>query len=119
MNLVLGTVLLAAESAAPGPGLQLLPMVLIFAIFYFLLIRPQQKRQKEHDAKVSAIEKDDRVMTAGGLWGNVSGIADDELTLEVGTVKGERMRVKVGRNKVEIVQKKSDKSDKTDKGGAS
>ena len=117
MNLVLGTVLLAAGESSPGPGLQLLPMVLIFAIFYFLLIRPQQKRQKEHESKVAAIEKDDRVMTAGGLWGNVSGIADDELTLDVATVKGERVRVKVGRNKVEIVQKK--KSEKTDKGEAS
>lgn len=115
MNLVSGTVLLAAE--APGPGLQLLPMVLIFAIFYFLLIRPQQKRQKEHEAKVSAIEKDDRVMTAGGLLGTVSGIADDELTLDVAMVKGERVRVKVGRNKIETVQKKSEA--KADKGGAS
>jgi preprotein translocase subunit YajC len=116
MNLVLGTVLLAVEAPSPGAGLQLLPMVLIFAIFYFLLIRPQQKRQKEHESKVAAIEKDDRVMTAGGLWGTVSGIADDELTVDVATVKGERVRVKVGRNKVEIVQKKSEK---TDKGGAS
>ncbi len=114
MNLVLGTIVLAGD--APGAGLQLLPMVLIFAIFYFLLIRPQQKRQKEHEAKVAAIEKDDRVMTAGGLWGTVSGIADDELTLDVATVKGERVRIKAGRNKIEIVQKKSEK---TDKGGAS
>lgn len=109
MNLVLGTILLAAEAPASSPLVQLAPMVLIFAIFYFLLIRPQQKRQREHESKVAAIEKDDRVMTAGGLWGTVSGIADDELTLEVATVKGERVRVKVGRNKIDLVEKKSDK----------
>ncbi len=121
MNTLLGTILLAAEGSS-NPIAPLLPMVAIFVIFYFLLIRPQQKRQKEHDKMLQAIEKKDRVMTAGGLWGTVFEIADAELTLEIGSVKGERMRVKVGRNKIESVEKvgtpaSAESTDK--KGGAS
>ncbi len=104
MNTLLGTILLAAEGAS-NPIAPLLPMIAIFVIFYFLLIRPQQKRQKEQDAMLQGIEKKDRVMTAGGLWGTVLDVTDAELTLEIGSVKGERMRVKVGRHKIESVEK--------------
>jgi preprotein translocase subunit YajC len=79
----------------------LVPMAAIFLIFYFLLIRPQQKRQKEHDAMLVAIEKGDEVITSGGLHGKVVGTTEDTLTLEIGAVKGERIRVKVARGKIE------------------
>lgn len=77
----------------------LVPMAAIMLIFYFLLIRPQQKRQKEHDAMLKSIEKGDKVVTAGGLHGTVVGAADDVLTLDVG--QGDRVRVKVDRARVE------------------
>ena len=94
--------------AAPeqSPLGMLVPMGLIFLIFYFLLIRPQQKRQRDLDAMLKALEKNDRVTTAGGLQGKVVGIADDVLTVEVAVLKGgESVRVKVLRAKVESVTK--------------
>ncbi|MAE93217.1 MAG: preprotein translocase subunit YajC [Deltaproteobacteria bacterium] len=78
----------------------LFPMALIFLIFYFLLIRPQQKRQKEQEAMLKAISKGDRVVTTGGLHGEVIGTAEDVLTLDIGTQKGQ-LKVKVERSRVE------------------
>ena len=97
-------VMLQAEGQGSPFGM-LVPMAAIFLIFYFLLIRPQQKRQKEHDAMLAAIEKGDSVITSGGLHGKVVGTTDDTLTLEIGAVKGERIRVKVARSKIEAKQK--------------
>ena len=94
--------------AAPeqSPLGMLVPMGLIFLIFYFLLIRPQQKRQRDLDAMLKAIDKNDRVTTAGGLQGKVVGITDDVLTIEIAALKsGESIRVKVSRAKVEAVAK--------------
>jgi preprotein translocase subunit YajC len=93
-------------AAEPSPFSMLVPMGLIFLIFYFLLIRPQQKRQREHEAMLKAIEKNDSVVTAGGLHGKVVGVTDDVLTLEIASLKaGERVRVKVARSKLESVTK--------------
>ena len=94
--------------AAPeqSPLGMLVPMGLIFLIFYFLLIRPQQKRQRDQDALLKAIDKNDRVTTAGGLQGKVVGITDDVLTIEIAALKsGESVRVKVSRAKVDSVAK--------------
>lgn len=100
-----GLVLLQAEGTPPPPpcgdATALLPMALIFLIFYVLLIRPQMRRQKEHERMLKSLEKGDRVVTAGGLHGTVTGIADDVLTLEIGQVKGERLRIKVDRPRIE------------------
>jgi preprotein translocase subunit YajC len=93
-------------AAEPSPLGMLVPMGLIFLIFYFLLIRPQQKRQRDTDAMLKAIEKNDRVTTAGGLQGKVVGVTDDVLTIEIAVLKsGESVRVKVSRAKVETVAK--------------
>ena len=97
-------VLLQAEGQQSPFGM-LIPMAAIFLIFYFLLIRPQQKRQKEHDTMLQAIQKGDELITSGGLHGKVVGITDDTLTLEIAALKGERVRVKVARGKVEARQK--------------
>ena len=83
----------------------LVPMLLIFLIFYFLLIRPQQKRQREQEALLKTIEKGDDVVTAGGLHGKVIGVTDDVLTLEIGAFPGERVRVKVSRSKIDSSSK--------------
>jgi preprotein translocase subunit YajC len=92
-------------AAEPSPLSMLVPMGLIFLIFYFLLIRPQQRRQREQEQLLKAIEKNDNVITAGGLHGKVVGIADDVLTLEIAVLKGERVRVKVSRAKIDSVSK--------------
>jgi preprotein translocase subunit YajC len=85
----------------------LLPMVAIFAIFYFLLIRPQQKRQREQEKMIKGIAKGDNVVTTGGLHGKVTGVTDEVLTLEIAAVKGERVRVKLARPRVDSVTKAS------------
>jgi len=89
----------ASPQGAPGFGF-LLPMVAIFLIFYFLMIRPQQRRQREQEEMLKAVEKGDRVVTAGGLHGTVVGTTDDVLTLEIGA-GGPSLRVKVDRSRIE------------------
>ena len=95
---------LQAETSASPFGM-LVPMAAIFLIFYFLLIRPQQKRQRAQESMLKSIEKGDSVVTAGGLHGKVTGVTDDVLTVDVGGVKGDRMRVKVARARIDQVKK--------------
>lgn len=69
-----------------GAIAQFLPLILIFAIMYFLLIRPQQKKVKEHQAMVSAVRRGDQVITQGGLMGKVTKVKDDnEVEVEIAT----------------------------------
>ena len=107
MNALAGLILLQANGApAPSPfGSFLVPMLLVFGIFYFLVIRPQARRQKEHDRMLSEIERGDTVVTSGGLHGKVTGLTDDVLTVEIAALKGERVRVKVARGKIDSVAK--------------
>lgn len=63
---------------------QIMPLVLIFFVFYFLIIRPQQNKVKEHAAMVSAVKKGDEVVTQGGLIGKVSKVSDEEVTIDFG-----------------------------------
>lgn len=75
-------------AAAGGAGssaffVQLFPLLLIFVVFYFFLIRPQQKRAKEHEAKINAVQKNDEVVTGGGLMGKVTKVADDHVEVEI------------------------------------
>jgi preprotein translocase subunit YajC len=85
LNLVIPLAHAEAPAAAPqGGGLMgFLPLIIIFVIFYFLLIRPQQKRAKEHRDMVSKLAKGDEVVAAGGLLGRVTDLDDATLTLEV------------------------------------
>ncbi|MBW1713367.1 MAG: preprotein translocase subunit YajC [Deltaproteobacteria bacterium] len=71
-----------------------LPLILMFAIFYFLLIRPQQKKAKSHKAMLAAVQKGDVIVTQGGIQGKVTGVTDAYLTVEI----AEKVRVKVARN---------------------
>ena len=72
------------------------PLILMFAIFYFLLIRPQQKKAKQHRELLGALKKGDRVVSSGGLHGVVTGLADDIVTMEIAP----KIRVKVSRNAI-------------------
>jgi preprotein translocase subunit YajC len=85
----------AAGGAQPGPAsflIGILPWVLIFLIFYLLMIRPQQKRVKQHQAAISAIKKGDEVVTGGGIRGRVTRVVDDN-EAEVEIAQGTRVRV--------------------------
>lgn len=79
------TLLLAAAAPSAGASffVQTIPLVLIFVIFWFLLIRPQQKRMKEHQAQIAAVKKGDRVVTGGGLIGKVTKVSDTEVEIEL------------------------------------
>jgi preprotein translocase subunit YajC len=71
------------SGAGPSPVSMLLPIVDMLAIFYFLLIRPQQKRQKEMQKMIAALRKGDQVVTASGLMGTVVGLRDDVIVLKI------------------------------------
>jgi len=89
----------AAGGAQPNAFVQLLPLVLIFVVFYFLLIRPQAKRAKEHKAMVAALAVGDEVVTSGGLLGKITETGDQFLTVEI----ADGVRVKVQRHTVGTV----------------
>lgn len=97
----------AQTAAGSGGGfdlISLLPLVLIFVVFYFLLIRPQQKKMKEHRAMVAAVRRGDRVVTSGGLIGQVTKVlSDTELQVEI----TEGVRVRVVRSAVSEVLSKT------------
>jgi preprotein translocase subunit YajC len=81
-----------------------IPLILMFAIFYFLLIRPQQKKAKQHRELLSALKEGDKVVSSGGLHGTITGIKDDVVTMEIAP----KIRVKVSRGSVAgIVSKKA------------
>ena len=63
---------------------QIMPLVLIFLVFYFLIIRPQQNKIKDHNAMVNSVKKGDEVITQGGLIGKVSKVSDDEVVIDFG-----------------------------------
>jgi len=73
-----------------------IPLILMFAIFYFLLIRPQQKKAKAHKQLLASIKKGDRVVSSGGLYGVVTGLTDDVVTMEIAP----KVRVKVSRGSI-------------------
>ena len=107
-----------AYALTPGGGAEggaggftgFIPLILMFVIFYFLLIRPQQKRSKEHRQMVSSLKKGDRIVTSGGIHGRITGLDDTTLTVEI----ADKVRVKVARSNVSAMvqpasQSQSDK----------
>ena len=96
---------MAPPSGEDGGGsnmlVQLAPIILIFAVFYFLLIRPQQKRQKEHKRMVSDLKRGDNVVTAGGVHGTVTGVSDNIATVEI----AQNVRIKVTKSSIAVVKR--------------
>lgn len=79
---------LQANAAAAPSGMafivsNIVPLLMIFVVFYFLLIRPQQKRAKEHQAQIDAVQKNDEVITGGGLMGRVTKVTDEYVEVEI------------------------------------
>lgn len=85
-----------------SPVLSALPLVLMFAIFYFLLIRPQQKKQQEHQKFLSALEKNQDVVTSGGLHGTIVALKDSTVTLRI----ADNVKVDVERSCISHAQAK-------------
>jgi preprotein translocase subunit YajC len=90
-------------TGAPAPGaspieglLSFVPLIVMFVIFYFLLIRPQQKRQREIKEMIDNLKKGDRVITTGGLYGTIVGLNDSYVQLKI----ADQVKVKVSRNAI-------------------
>ena len=95
--LVLASAPAAATGEAPPAWLQFLPLVAMGVIFWLLIIRPQMRRQKQHQAKVAALKKGDQVVTAGGLVGKVLRVDEHYVDLELGTnVKVKAVKATIG-----------------------
>lgn len=82
----------------------LVPLILIFVIFWFLVIRPQQKRMKEHRLMVEAVKRGDTVVTSGGIVGKVTRVQENELTIEI----ADGVKVQVVRPTISEVRAKSE-----------
>lgn len=104
-----------AQAPAPAPAqpggeailMQMLPLVLIFVVFYFLLIRPQQRKMKEHKAMLEALRRGDKVVTGGGIIGTITKVGpDDEIVVEI----AEGVRVRAVRSTVTAVIAKTEPS---------
>jgi len=100
--------LMGASGAGGGQGgnpiLGFLPLILIVFVMYFLMIRPQAKRQKEHKAMVQQLQKGDKILTSGGIVGTVAGIKEKESLLIVKIA--DNVKVELSRNSVAQVFKK-------------
>lgn len=93
----------AQDAAAQSGGLtQFLPLILIFAVFYFFLIRPQMKRTKEHKNLVAGLSKGDEIVTNGGLLGRIVDLSDSFITLEL----ADNIQIKLQRQAVASVMPK-------------
>ncbi|MEL6167739.1 MAG: preprotein translocase subunit YajC [Pseudomonadota bacterium] len=95
-----------AAGGAGGAFASFIPLILIFAIMYFLLIRPQQQKLKQHQAMVEALRKGDQVVTQGGVVGKVVKVHDDSTHIDVEIAQG--VKVKVVKATVASVQSKTE-----------
>lgn len=98
-----------ADTATPSIGgfdiMSFLPLILIFAVFYFLILRPQQKKLKEHQQTLANLRRGDRVITNGGIIGTISKlVSDQEIQLEI----AEDVRIRVVRSMISSVVSKTD-----------
>jgi len=83
----------------------LLPLILIFGIFYFILIRPQQKKVKKHQNMLNSLTKGNEVVTEGGIHGVVAGLNDNVVVLRIATIKDEDVKIEVSRARIAFLEK--------------
>lgn len=86
----------AAEPQQPDPLMSFLPLILIFVVFYFLLIRPQQKKVKEHKQMTESLKKGDEVVTNGGVLGKITDVGDNFVSVKI----ADNVEVKIQRQAV-------------------
>lgn len=96
MNIAYAMGNLGAPSSGGNQWMSFLPLILLFVVFYFLLIRPQQKKAKQQKQFLENLKKGDEVVTSGGLYGKITGLTDTTVTIEI----AEKVRVKVAKNAV-------------------
>ncbi len=89
----------APGATGPGAMMTIFPFIIIFAIMYFMVIRPQQKKAKEHDELLKKLKKNDEVMTSGGIYGKVVDLKDAVVTIEVAA----NVRIRVARAQIGTV----------------
>jgi preprotein translocase subunit YajC len=89
----MGTAPQGGGQGQAGGYMQFLPLVLIFVIFYFLLIRPQQKKAKEHKTMLEGLKKGDKIVTSGGIFGLIEEVRPETVTVKI----AENVRVKLGK----------------------
>ena len=94
---------LAQVGGDAGSLMGLLPMVLIFAVLWFIMIRPQMKRQKEHKALVAGLAKGDEVITAGGMVGRITKVSDQYIGVEVSDLANQPVEITIQRASVQMV----------------
>lgn len=92
----------------------LLPLILIFGIFYFILIRPQQKKVKQHQNMLNNLSKGDEVVTEGGVHGVVAGINDSVVVVKIAKVKDEDVKIEVSRARIAFLEKGGELIEGTD-----
>ena len=92
----------AAPAGGGDPIMGFLPLILIFVVFYFLLIRPQSKRQKEHKKMLEALDKGDEVVTNGGLLGRITKVGESFVTVEL----ADNVQIKVQRHAIASIMPK-------------
>ncbi len=100
------SVLLAQAQPAPSGAsalVQFLPLILMFAAMYFLLIAPQRRKQKEHEKMLGTLTTGDEIVTTGGIYGTITSVKDDRFTVRI----GENVKVEVGKGFVHALVKKS------------
>ena len=95
--------------AAPPTLISFLPLALVFVVFYFLLIRPQQQKAKDHRVMLANLKKNDEIITSGGLYGRVLAIADDVITVEIAP----NVKVRVDRPQIATIVTAPKPGDKT------
>ena len=93
----------SADAASGSAFFQFIPLILILGVFWFLIIRPQQKKQKEHQRMVDSLRKGDKVVTNGGIFGTIVKVGDDRLTLEIAS----KIQIQLERHHVSRMDKKT------------
>ncbi len=89
-------------SGAPSPLMQFVPLLFLFGVFYFLLIRPQQQKQKEHAAMLSKLDKNDEVITSGGVHGTIVSVGDKTVGLRI----ADNVKIEIEKTSIASVVKK-------------
>ncbi|NGZ97692.1 MAG: preprotein translocase subunit YajC [Nitrospira sp. WS110] len=97
----------SAAGGGAGGVLSLVPFLLIFIIFYFLLIRPQQQKQKQQRALLDALKKGDKVITTSGIWGTITNLGKETVTLQI----ADNTKVKMQRDNISRLRGEDDEKD--------
>ena len=88
-------------AAQPSPFLQFLPLVFLFVVFYFLILRPQQKKQKEHEELLKKLDKNDEVITSGGVHATVVSVGEKTVSLRI----ADNVKIEIEKTSIQTVKK--------------